>query len=220
MAHAIAESAGRGRTCTAAGLAPRAAAADGASPILTTVAVALAVAATSVAGYVTLRYSLYDALDQELVDIATSLAVPAAGTSSDLGGLTERALRAGNISSPASARTARSSTCRDERRTSSSARTSWLSPGCSRATRRAAASPPTASRTAIVAVPITELGDYALVLGRPLEATNRILSSLWLVLIVVRRRRGASLAAVAGATVARSSLRPVASCRPRWSTSP
>ncbi len=65
---------------------------------LTTVAVALAVAATSVAGYVTLRYSLYSALDDELIDIASSLAVPVAQDIRNLGGLTERALRAGNIS--------------------------------------------------------------------------------------------------------------------------
>ena len=45
---------------------------------LTTVAVALAVAATSVAGYVTLRFSLYQALDSELVATAVSLRVPVA----------------------------------------------------------------------------------------------------------------------------------------------
>ena len=66
---------------------------------LTTVAVALAVAATSVAGYVTLRISLYDALDSELVDTATSVAaVSAAPEIQRLGGLTESALRAGNVS--------------------------------------------------------------------------------------------------------------------------
>ena len=36
----------------------------------------------------------------------------------------------------------------------------------------------------VVAVPITDLGNYALVLGRPLQPTNDILSSLWLVLII------------------------------------
>jgi len=42
---------------------------------LTTAAVALAVAVTSVAGYLTLRISLYRALDAEMVQTATSLAV-------------------------------------------------------------------------------------------------------------------------------------------------
>src|SRR4051795_3051125 len=65
---------------------------------LTTVAVALAVAITSVAGYVTLRYSLYRALDQELTEVAISLTQPVAQDIRNLGGLTERALRAGNIS--------------------------------------------------------------------------------------------------------------------------
>ena len=66
---------------------------------LTTVAVALAVAVTSVAGYVTLRVSLYNALDNELIDTASSLAaVPVAQDIRTLGGLTERALRAANVS--------------------------------------------------------------------------------------------------------------------------
>jgi HAMP domain-containing protein len=60
----------------------------------------------------------------------------------------------------------------------------------------------------IVAVPITDLGNYALVLGRPLQPTNDILSSLWLVLIIFGVA-GVIVAAVVGATVARSSLRPV-----------
>src|SRR5215213_2801883 len=65
---------------------------------LTAVAVALAVAGTSIAGYVTLRHSLYNALDDELTDVAQSLAVPVAQDIRSLGGLTERALEAGNIS--------------------------------------------------------------------------------------------------------------------------
>ena len=40
---------------------------------LATVAVALAVAATGIAGYLTLRVSLYRALDSELVEVANSL---------------------------------------------------------------------------------------------------------------------------------------------------
>ena len=51
----------------------------------------------------------------------------------------------------------------------------------------------------IVAVPITDLGNYALVLGRPLQPTNDILSSLWLVLIIFGGG-GVIIAAVVGAT--------------------
>ena len=64
---------------------------------LTSAAVALAVAVTSIAGYVTLRISLYSALDAELIDIATSLNVTVARDIQSYGGLTDKALRAGNI---------------------------------------------------------------------------------------------------------------------------
>ena len=60
----------------------------------------------------------------------------------------------------------------------------------------------------IVAVPMSELPAYALVLGRTLQPTKDILSSLWLVLIIFGVS-GVIVAAMAGVTVARSSLRPV-----------
>ena len=68
--------------------------------LLTTVAVALAVAATGLAAFITLRISLYRALDEELVEVASTLAVPVAQDIANLGGLTERALRAGDVSVP------------------------------------------------------------------------------------------------------------------------
>ena len=61
---------------------------------LTTVAVALAVAASGVAAYVTIRVSLYRALDNDLITTATSVAaVTVAEDVRNLSGLTERALR-------------------------------------------------------------------------------------------------------------------------------
>ena len=60
----------------------------------------------------------------------------------------------------------------------------------------------------IMAVPLTGLGDYALVVGRPLQVINDTLTSLWLVLIIFGVA-GVVLAAIAGSAVARSSLRPV-----------
>ena len=60
----------------------------------------------------------------------------------------------------------------------------------------------------IMAVPLTGLGDYALVVGRPLQVINDTLTSLWLVLILFGAT-GVVLAAIAGNAVARSSLRPV-----------
>ncbi|MFL6026465.1 MAG: two-component sensor histidine kinase, partial [Friedmanniella sp.] len=65
--------------------------------LLTTVAVAMAVAATGLAAFITLRVSLYRALDEELIEVASGLAVPVAGDIRNLGGLTESALRAGDV---------------------------------------------------------------------------------------------------------------------------
>jgi two-component system sensor histidine kinase MprB len=176
---------------------------------LTTVAVALAVAVTSVAGYLTLRISLYRALDAELVQTATSLAaVPVAEDIRILGGLTERALRAGNVSVAAIRTDGETFHVPDERdhlvlgpeelavarlQSGYSARSGVTTGG---------------EEYRIVAVPITDLGNYALVLGRPLQPTNDILSSLWLVLIIFGVA-GVIIAAMVGAYVARSSLRPV-----------
>src|SRR5918998_1940250 len=65
---------------------------------LTTVAVALAVAATSVAGYVTLRVSLYRALDTELVSTAAALARgPVVEDLRTIGNLTGRSVRSDEL---------------------------------------------------------------------------------------------------------------------------
>jgi two-component system, OmpR family, sensor histidine kinase MprB len=176
---------------------------------LTTIAVALAVAVTSVAGYVTLRISLYRALDAEMVQTATSLAaVPVAQDIRTLGGLTERALRAGNVSVAAVRTDGEIFYVPDERDHlvlgHEELAVARLQSGYS--ARNGVTSGGDAFR--IVAVPIPDLGNYALVLGRPLQPTNDILSSLWLVLIIFGVA-GVIIAAIAGAYVARSSLRPV-----------
>jgi two-component system sensor histidine kinase MprB len=176
---------------------------------LTTIAVALAVAVTSVAGYLTLRISLYRALDAEMVQTATSLAaVPVAQDIRTLGGLTERALRAGNVSVAAVRTDGEICYVPDERDHlvlgHEELAVARLQSGYS--ARNGVTSGGDAFR--IVAVPIPDLGNYALVLGRPLQPTNDILSSLWLVLIIFGVA-GVIIAAIAGAYVARSSLRPV-----------
>jgi len=175
---------------------------------LTTVAVALAVAVTSAAGYVTLRYELYRTLDSELTDVASAVAVPAARDIDTLGGLSETALRASNVSVAAIRADGTIFYVRDEKahlvlgpqelavarlQQGASARSGITSDG---------------EEYRIVSVPITNLGNFALVLGRPLQPTNDILSALWLVLIAFGGA-GVVLAAFAGATVARSGLRPV-----------
>jgi two-component system, OmpR family, sensor histidine kinase MprB len=175
----------------------------------TTVAVALAVAATSVAGYVTLRVSLYRALDNELVAAAAALARgPAVEDLRTIGNLTERSVRSDNLTlavvradgstyfvpdatnklvlGPRELAIARL-------RQGYSARTGVTETG---------------EEVRIVAVPMTELYGHALVIGRSLRATNDILNSLWLALIIFGVS-GVIVAAMVGTTVARSSLRPV-----------
>jgi two-component system sensor histidine kinase MprB len=175
---------------------------------LTAVAVALAVAGTSIAGYLTLRYSLYNALDDELTDVAQSLAVPVAQDIRSLGGLTERALEAGNISVAAVRADGAVFYVPGER--------THLNLGPQEvAVSKLQAGPSTRSGEAsngepyrIVAVTMPDLDNYALVLGRPLAATNNILSSLSLVLVLFGVA-GVILAAIVGAAVARSSLAPM-----------
>ena len=177
---------------------------------LTAVAVALAVAGTSIAGYLTLRYSLYNALDDELTDVAQSLAVPVAQDIRSLGGLTERALEAGNISVAAVRADGAVFYVPGER--------THLNLGPKEvAVSKLQSGPSTRSGEAsngepyrIVAVTMPDLDNYALVLGRPLAATNNILSSLSLVLILFGVA-GVVLAGIVGAAVARSSLGPMRS---------
>jgi two-component system, OmpR family, sensor histidine kinase MprB len=144
-----------------------------------------------------------------MVQTATSLAaVPVAQDIRTLGGLTERALRAGNVSVAAIRTDGETFYVPDERDHlvlgAKELAVARLQSGYS--ARNGVTSGGDAYR--IVAVPITDLGNYALVLGRPLQPTNDILSSLWLVLIIFGVA-GVIIAAVVGAYVARSSLRPV-----------
>jgi two-component system sensor histidine kinase MprB len=177
---------------------------------LTTVAVALAVAATSVAGYVTLRVSLYRALDTELVNIAAALARgPVVEDLRTIGNLTGRSVRSEDLAVAA----IRADGSRffvpdasdqlvlgpDELAIARLGRGFSARSGVSEA----------GVEYRIVAVPLSEVpGSYALVIARPLEPTHDILSSLWAVLIIFGVS-GVVLAAIVGITVARSSLRPV-----------
>ncbi len=176
---------------------------------LTTVAVALAVAASGVATYVTIRVSLYRALDNDLISTASSVAaVTVAEDVRNLSGLTERALRGEQVHIAAVRADGELFFVPEETdqlvlgpQELAIARTQY---GTSVRTGVSASG----EEFRIVAVPITDLGNFALVLGRPLEPTNTILSSLWVVLIIFGGT-GVVVAGMVGATVARSSLRPV-----------
>jgi len=175
---------------------------------LTTTAVALAVALAALAGWVTVRASLYASLDNELIDVATSLSVPVTQDITNLGGLTDRALRAGNISVAVIRADGTILYVPDERQHlvlgPDELATARLHFGHS------ARSGSTADGVAyrIVAVPIPDLAGYALVVGRPLAGTSDVLNSLLLV-VAVFGTLGVAIAAAAGLAVARSSLRPV-----------
>jgi two-component system sensor histidine kinase MprB len=174
---------------------------------LTTTAVALAVALASLAGWATVRASLYSSLDSELVDVATSLA-PAVQDIADLGGLTQRSLRASNISVAAIKADGTTYYLPDEREHlvlgPDELATARLHFGHSARSGRTA----DGARFRIVAVPVASTPGVALVVGRPLASTDAVLSSLLLVVGIIGLI-GIAAAAAAGTAVARSSLRPV-----------
>ena len=66
--------------------------------LLTSFAVAIAVAVTGMAGYFTLRLALYRSLDSELTSVAAAVSSPVARSIGNIGGLTEFTLEAGNFS--------------------------------------------------------------------------------------------------------------------------
>jgi len=177
---------------------------------LTTVAVALAVAATSLAGYVTLRVSLYRALDQELVTTAAALARgPVVEDLTTIGNLTERSVQSDDLYVAVVRADGSTFFVPDERDRlvlgPEELAVARLGRGYS--ARSGVSEAGVAYR--IAAVPLTEVeGNYALVIARPLEPANNILSSLWAVLIIIGVA-GVAVASMVGVTVARSSLRPV-----------
>jgi two-component system sensor histidine kinase MprB len=176
---------------------------------LTTVAVALAVAATSVAGYVTLRVSLYRALDQELVTTAAALARgPVVEDLRTIGNLTGRSVRSDDLA--IAVRRADGSTffVPDERDRLVLGPEELAVARLGRGFSARSGVSEGGVEYRIAAVPLNEVGAYALVIARPLQPTNNILSSLWAVLIIFGVT-GVVVAAIVGITVARSSLRPV-----------
>jgi two-component system sensor histidine kinase MprB len=175
---------------------------------LTTVAVALAVAVTSVAGYVTLRVSLYRALDEELVATAAALARgPAAEDLRTIGNLTERSVRADNLAVAAVRADGSTFFVPDRDRLVLGPKELAIARLRQGYSARSGVTE-TGEEFRIVAVPMSDLGGYAFVLGRTLQPTDDILSSLWLALIIFGVS-GVIVAAMVGITVARSSLRPV-----------
>jgi two-component system sensor histidine kinase MprB len=176
--------------------------------LLTSFAVAVAVAVTGAAGYFTLRLALYRSLDSELTEVAEALAAPVARNIRSIGGLTEFTLEAGNFSVALVRADGQVTFVPGEQVHlvigDDELALARLHNGVS-----ARSGEDTEGRPyRIVAVPVTGLDNYALVLGRPLTVTNDILSSLWIVLMLFGAT-GVILAGTAGTAVARSGLRPV-----------
>jgi two-component system sensor histidine kinase MprB len=170
-------------------------------------AVALAVAVTGVAAYVTTRVALYQQMDAELLNLATTVATPIGSDPLDLNELNASALQAANVSAAMVRADGQIYQVPQEQvdLQPGAAELAIARLGSGRSVRTATAS--TGEPYRVVAVPIPN-SDLALVLGRSLRATNLILSSLWLVLVIFGAA-GVVWAAIAGSAVARSGLRPV-----------
>jgi len=176
--------------------------------LLTSFAVAIAVAVTGMAGYFTLRLALYRSLDSELTSVAAAVSSPVARSIGNIGGLTEFTLEAGNFSvALVRADGDVKYVTGEEVHLLTGDRelvVARLQNGISTRSGTDTAGRP----YRIVAVPLAGLDNYALVLGRPLNVTNDILSSLWIVLVLFGVT-GVILAGAAGTAVARSGLRPI-----------
>ncbi|MEA4943918.1 MAG: HAMP domain-containing sensor histidine kinase [Propionicimonas sp.] len=175
---------------------------------LVSAAVAAAVAVTGVAAYVITTIALYDQLDRELVDVAVLTSQWISGDPESLGGLNSDALAVAN---------ATVMVIRSDNKTTGPPGGPRLSPSPTEyAIARIQTGYSARSGTdvdgqpyRIVAVPFSN-GDkyYALVLGRPLQATTQILQILAFSLLTF----GLAAAVAAGATgfvIARSGLEPV-----------
>ncbi len=176
---------------------------------LISAAVAGAVAITGIAAYVITTVAVYDQLDRELVDIAAVTSNWISGDIESMGGLNSDALATANVTvlvirsdnrtiAPPGATTVLVPSAREmavaRTQTGSSARTGVDTEG---------------EPYRIVAVPLTDgTNHYALVLGRPLQATDEILRILAFSLLTF----GLLAVLVAGAigwVIARSGLQPI-----------
>lgn len=176
---------------------------------LTAAAVASAVALTGVAAWLITRITIYNQLDNELVDIAAVTANWVAVDIEGMGGLDTNALKAANVTVML---------VRSDNRTSTLPGASvTLVPGVqelSVARRQQGWSARTGEASngqpyRIVAVPLTAGDDsYALVLGRPLEPTNNIMATLgWS--LAIFGFLGVGVSSAIGFIIARSAIRPV-----------
>lgn len=177
--------------------------------VLVAAAVASAVALTGVAAWLITRVTVFNQLDSELVDVAAVTANWVAVDIEGMGGLDTNALKAANVTvmlmrSDSTVSTLPGATVNlvpgveelsvARRQQGSSARTGVASNG---------------EPYRIVAVPLKAgTQSYALVLGRPLQATNNILATLaWS--LAIFGFLGVGVSSAIGFVIARSAIRPV-----------
>ncbi|WP_370518865.1 ATP-binding protein [Microlunatus sp. Gsoil 973] len=175
--------------------------------VLTAVAVALAVAVTGAAAYLTTRMALYQQMDSELLDLAVTVAAPLSPDPHNPDLLNRSVLQASNASAvlvQASGQGVPIST-QQVQLTPGADEVAVARLGTGHSVRTVVAANGQAYRAATVPIPDT---DYALMVGRPLRQTNLILSSLWLVLVIFGAA-GVLWATIAGSAVARNGVRPV-----------
>jgi len=177
--------------------------------VLVAVAVASAVAVTGVAAYVATSLAVYGQLDGELIQVASLTSQWISRDAESLGGLNADALTAANVTVVV---------VRSDSKTFSPEGTAPHLVLTAQEMAVARTQVGTSARAGvntdgdayrIVAVPLTDNGaHYALVLGRPLGPTLRIMAILaWSLLSI--GMGAVVVAAVVGTVIARSGLRPV-----------
>ncbi len=177
--------------------------------VLVAAAVASAVALTGVAAWLLTNLAVYNQLDSELVDVAAVTANWVAVDIQGMGGLDTNALKAANVTVMLVRADGRVTTLPGE--------TVTLVPGVqelSVARRQQGSSARTGVASngepyRIVAVPFqSSTENFALVLGRPLEATNNIMGTLALSLALFGVL-GVGVSSAIGFVIARAAIRPV-----------
>ncbi len=177
--------------------------------VLVAAAVASAVALTGVAAWLITRVTVFNQLDSELVDVAAVTANWVAVDIEGMGGLDTNALKAANVTVMLVRADSRVSTLPGA--------TVSLVPGVeelSVARRQQGSSARTGAASngepyRIVAVPLKAGTErYALVLGRPLQATNNILATLaWS--LAIFGFLGVGVSSAIGFVIARAAIRPM-----------
>ncbi len=177
---------------------------------LTALAVATAVSLTGIALYFATRQSLYEQIDNELLETANLLSQRVASESdlSTVGGINPDTLRASNVVLVLVQANLGVTTIPGETVTydTGAPEVTIARTGRGHSTRSVVAS--TGEPYRIVSVPLVGREGYALVLGRSLEPALATLRQMWGILAIVAIS-GAVAAGFSGLAVARSSLLPI-----------